>query len=276
MIASVCFYSTVCLYFFIKNQSINGGLMKIAVCVSHVPDTATKIKIGVNEKSIDPSGVTYIINPYDEFAVEEALKLKDKSGGDTEVTVISVGGEANKETIRKALAMGADKGVLLKSEQENDSFLVAAILSEELKSYGCDIIFFGKQSVDFDNSITGSLTAEMLGYNCVSVVVSLNIDGKKVIAEREIEGGREVVETELPVVITAQKGLNEPRYASLKGIMAAKKKVIEEKPAVSNQNKTEIIKLKMPSPKNPGRILGNDKSAVPELVRLLREEAKVI
>lgn len=250
--------------------------MKIAVCVSHVPDTATKIKIGASEKSIDPSGVTYIINPYDEFAVEEALKLKEKFGGDSEVVILSVGNDANKETIRKALAMGADKGVLLKTDQEIDSYLVASVLAEELKNAGCEIIFFGKQSVDFDNSITGSLTAEMLGYNCVSVVVSLNLADKKVIAEREIEGGREVVETELPIVITAQKGLNEPRYASLKGIMASKKKVIEEKPASVTQNKTEILKLKLPSPKNPGRILGTDKSAVPELVRLLREEAKVI
>lgn len=250
--------------------------MKIAVCVSHVPDTATKIKIGASEKSIDSSGVTYVINPYDEYAVEEALKLKEKIGGDSEVTVLSVGGEVNKETIRKALAMGADKGILLKTDQENDSFLIASILADELKNSGCEMIFFGKQSVDFDNSITGQLTAEMLGYNCISVVVSLNVDGKKVVAEREIEGGREVVEAELPIVITAQKGLNEPRYASLKGIMGAKKKVIEEKPAAPNQNKTEIVKLKLPSPKNPGRIIGTDKSAVPELVRLLREEAKVI
>ncbi|QQS38083.1 MAG: electron transfer flavoprotein subunit beta/FixA family protein [Ignavibacteriales bacterium] len=250
--------------------------MKIAVCVSHVPDTATKIKIGSAEKIIDPAGVTYIINPYDEFAVEEALKLKEKFGGDSEVTAVSVGNDANKETIRKALAMGVDKGILLKTDVETDSYFVASALSGELKSGGYDLILFGKQSVDFDNSITGQLTAEMLGYNCISVVVLLNIDGNKITAEREIEGGREVISTELPAVITAQKGLNEPRYASLKGIMAAKKKVIEEKVLTDIQNKTEILKLRLPSPKNPGRIIGTDKSAVPELVRLLREEAKVI
>lgn len=250
--------------------------MKLAVCVSHVPDTATKIKIGSGEKSIDPAGVTFIINPYDEFAVEEALKQKEKAGGDSEVTVISAGGEANKETIRKALAMGADKGILLKTDSVTDSYSVAEILASELKNGNFDLIFFGKQSVDFDNSITGSLTAEMIGYNCVSVVVSLSVEGNNITAEREIEGGREVVETQLPAVITAQKGLNEPRYASLKGIMAAKKKVIEEKAASLNPSKTDIVKLKMPSPKNPGRIIGTDKSAVTELVRLLREEAKVI
>ncbi|HEX2867486.1 MAG TPA: electron transfer flavoprotein subunit beta/FixA family protein [Ignavibacteriales bacterium] len=250
--------------------------MKIAVCVSHVPDTATKIVIGSDGKSIDPNGVTYIINPYDEFAVEEALKTKEKLGEGSEVVIISMGKEANKETIRKALAMGADQGVLLKEEVQRDPVGVAKALYGEIKAQGAELVFFGKQSVDFDNSITGQLTAEMLGYNCVSVVVDLKIEGTKITAEREIEGGREVVETSLPCVITAQKGLNEPRYASLKGIMAAKKKVIEEKPAAPAQTAVEIIKMKKPALKQPGRIIGTDKSAVPELVRLLKEEAKVI
>ncbi len=248
--------------------------MKIAVCVSHVPDTATKVIIGSDGKSIDPSGVTYVVNPYDEFAIEEALKTKEQLGG--EVVVISLGPEANKESIRKALAMGADSGVLLKDENQRDSLGVAKALAEEIKNQGAEIVFFGKQSVDYDNSITGQLTAELLGYNCVSVVVDLKIEGNKVIAEREIEGGREVVETSLPVVITAQKGLNEPRYASLKGIMAAKRKTIEEKEAVPAENYVEIIRMKKPAPKQPGKILGSDASAVPELIRLLREEAKVI
>jgi electron transfer flavoprotein beta subunit len=248
--------------------------MKIAVCISHVPDTATRIKLGADGKSIDPTGVTYIINPYDEFAVEEALKTKELTG--TEVVVISLGGEANKETIRKALAMGADQGILLKKEGYYDSYSVAQALADEIKAQDCELVFFGKQSVDYDNTITGQLTAELLWYNCVSVVVSFKIEGNKITAEREIEGGREVVETVLPCIITTQKGLNEPRYASLKGIMASKKKVIEEKPAKAVNNLTEIIKLTMPPTKQPGRIIGTDVSAVPELVRLLREEAKVI
>ena len=248
--------------------------MKIAVCVSHVPDTATKIKIGADGISIDPAGVTYIINPYDEFAIEEALKTKEMTGG--EVVVISLGGDANKETIRKALAMGADQGVLLKKDGYYDSFSVARALAEEIKAQNCELVFMGKQSVDYDNCITGQLVAEILGYNCISVVVSFKLEGYKITAEREIEGGREVVETELPAIITAQKGLNEPRYASLKGIMASKKKVIEEKPAKAVDDLTEIIKLTIPSAKQPGRIIGTDASAVPELVRLLREEAKEI
>jgi electron transfer flavoprotein beta subunit len=250
--------------------------MKIAICVSHVPDTATRIKIGTDRKSIDPSGVTYIINPYDEYAVEEALKTKEKIGGDSLVYVISVGGDANKETIRKALAMGVDEGILLKDNNQRDSFGIATALAEEIKSLGCELVFCGKQSVDYDNSITGQIVAEMLGYNCIPVVVDFKLEGNKITAEREIEGGKEVVETELPAVITAQKGLNEPRYASLKGIMAAKKKTITEKPAAPSTNLTEVIDMNLPPSKQPGRILGVDSSAVPELVKLLREEAKVI
>lgn len=250
--------------------------MKIAVCVSHVPDTATRIKIGSDQKHIDSNGVTYIINPYDEYAIEEALKTKEKFGGDSQVFVISVGGEPNKETIRKALAMGVDEGVLLKDENQRDSFGIAKALSEEIKSLGCELVYFGKQSVDYDNSITGQITAELLNFNCVSVVVDLKIDANKIIAEREIEGGREVVETEIPAVITTQKGLNEPRYASLKGIMTSKKKTIIEKPAAPSENTSETIRMHLPSSKQPGRIIGADSSAVAELVKLLREEAKVI
>ena len=250
--------------------------MKIAVCVSHVPDTATRIKIGSDRKAIDPTGVTYIINPYDEYAIEEALKTKEKIGGDSIVYVISVGSDANKESIRKALAMGVDEGILLKDDSQRDSFGIAHALSDEIKSLGCEIAFFGKQSVDFDNSIVGQITAELLGYNCVPVVVDFKLDGSKIIAEREIEGGREVVETELPAIITAQKGLNEPRYASLKGIMASKKKTIAEKVSAKSPNYSEIVDMNLPASKQAGRILGTDSSAVAELVKLLREEAKVI
>lgn len=248
--------------------------MKIAVCVSHVPDTATKIKIGTDNKAIDPTDVTYILNPYDEFAIEEALKTKEKLGG--EVLVISLGSEANKESIRKALAMGVDSGVLLKDNEERDSLSLAKALANEIKSQEAELVFLGKQSVDYDNSITGQLVAEILGYSCVSVVVGLNIENGELIAEREIEGGKEIIKTTLPSVITTQKGLNEPRYASLKGIMAAKRKTIEEKEAEKFQNSVEIIGMRKPLGKQAGKILGSDSSAVPELVKLLKEEAKVI
>jgi len=248
--------------------------MKIAVCVNHVPDTAAKINISSDGKTISPDNVTFVVNPYDEYAIEEALKTRESVEG--EVVVISVGTDANKESIRKALAMGADSAVLLKTDGENDSVAVAKSLAEEIKNQQAELVFMGRQSVDYDNSITGQLTAELLGYNCVSVVVDFKLEGDKITAEREIEGGKEVVETSLPAVITAQKGLNEPRYASLKGIMSAKRKTIEEKDAMTGESSTEILQMKKPAPKEPGRIIGSDSTAVPELVRLLREEAKVI
>lgn len=248
--------------------------MKIAVCVSHVPDTAAKVNIGPDGKSIDPNGVTYVVNPYDEFAIEEALKIKESDGG--EVVAISVGPDANKDTLRKALAMGADSAVLLKDENQRDSFGIAKALAEEIKAQDAKLVFFGKQSVDYDNSITAQLTAELLGYNSVSVVVDLKVEGEKITAEREIEGGREFIETSIPVIIAAQKGLNEPRYASLKGIMQAKKKTIEEKEPEAYENLVEVVSMKKPPAKQPGKIIGEDASAVPELVKLLREEAKVI
>lgn len=248
--------------------------MKIAVCVSHVPDTASKINIGSDGKNIDPSGVTYVVNPYDEYAIEEALKSKEKFGGET--VAISLGGDANKETLRKALAMGIDNAVLLKDSGYRDSLSVSKALAEEIKAQGAELVFFGKQSVDFDNSVVGQLTAELLGYNCISVAVSFVLDGNKITCEREIEGGKEIVETNLPAVITAQKGLNEPRYASLKGIMAAKKKEIIEKISAAATNYVEVLTMKRPASKQAGKIIGTDASAVPELIRLLREEAKVI
>ncbi len=201
--------------------------MKIAVCVSHVPDTAAKINIGSDGKNIDPAGVTFVVNPYDEFAIEEALKTKEKFGGET--VAISLGGEANKETLRKALAMGIDNAVLLKDESYRDSLSIAKALAEEIKLQGAELVFCGKQSVDFDNSVTGQMIAELLGFNSVSVAVSFTLDGNKITCEREIEGGKEVVETTLPALVTAQKGLNDPRYASLKGIVGAKKKELAEK-----------------------------------------------
>ncbi|MBA4406437.1 electron transfer flavoprotein subunit beta [bacterium] len=248
--------------------------MKIAVCISHVPDTAAKINIGNDGISIDPSGVTFVVNPYDEFAIEEALKTKEKFGGET--VTISLGGDANKETLRKALAMGIDNAVLIKDSAYRDSLSVAKALADELKTQGAELIFFGKQSVDFDNSVVGQMVSELLGYNCISVAVSFILDENKITCEREIEGGKEVVETLLPAVITCQKGLNEPRYASLKGIMAAKKKEIVEKAASATENFVEVISMKRPAAKQAGKIIGTDSSAVPELVRLLREEAKLI
>jgi len=248
--------------------------MKLAVCINHVPDTAAKITIASDGKNIDKTGITFILNPYDEYAIEESLRLKEKNTG--EVIAISLGGDSHKETLRKALAMGVDKAVLLKDDSPRDSFAVARALADYLKELSADVIFFGKQSVDSDDAAVGTMVAEMLGLPSVSVAVKLEITNGTATVEREIEGGKEKVQISLPAVFTAQKGLNEPRYPSLKGIMSAKSKPIEEKIPTPAQVKTEVLAMRKPPSKNAGKIIGTDVSAVPELVRLLHEEAKVI
>ncbi len=248
--------------------------MKIVVCVNHVPDTATRVYVSSDQKHIENERVVYVVNPYDEFAIEEAIKTKETFGG--EVIAISVGSEKNKDSLKKALAMGVDEAILLKTDNELDSLSTAQALADEIKVQGAEIVFMGKQSVDYDNSITGQLTAAMLEYNSVTIVVDLKIEGENVVAEREIEGGKEVVETSLPVVITAQKGLNDPRFPSMKGIMAAKRKTIEEKSIDIGELTSQVISMKKPQAKAPGRIIGEDTSAVPELIRLLKDEAKII
>jgi electron transfer flavoprotein beta subunit len=250
--------------------------MKLFVCVNQVPDTETKVKVGQDGKSIDRSEINLILNPYDEFAVEAALQIKDKN--QSEVTYVSVGGDSNKEVIRKALAMGGDKGMLIRTETTGDSFSVASAIAAALNNSGADIIFFGKQSIDYDDASVGTMVAEMLGLPSASVVVKLDVNenSRKVTCEREIEGGKETVELTLPCVITAQKGLNDPRYPALKGIMAAKTKPIQELETQNLVPLTEVVEMRKPSAKQPGKIIGTDKSAVPELIRLLHEEAKVI
>ena len=250
--------------------------MKIAVCVKRVPDTETRIKVQGDGQSVDEAGVKFILNPYDEFAVEEALQRKDKAGAG-EVVVISLGGDAAQETMRTALAMGADRGVLLKTDRiPADALATAKALAAELKGGSYDLILFGKMAVDDYNHATGVMVAELLGLPCVSTVAKLEIEGGTVVAEREVEGGVEVVECALPAVLTCDKGLNTPRYPALKGIMAAKKKPIESKLAQLGEEKLKVKGLAMPPERKEGRIVGEGVGAVPELVRLLRQEAKVI
>jgi electron transfer flavoprotein beta subunit len=249
--------------------------MKIAVCLKRVPDTTTKIVIGGNGRSIDESGVKFVPNPYDEFALEEAIARKE-AAGEGETTVLCLGGDAAQETIRGALAMGIDRGVLLKAEGEGDPFAVATALAAELRGGGYDLILFGKMAVDDYQHQVGGLVAELLGLPCITAVAHLTLADGRVEAEREIEGGIEVVACGLPAVLTCDKGLNTPRLPALKGIMAAKKKPLEVKPVTLAGGTQEVLGLALPAERAPGRIVGEGADAVPELVRLLRAEAKVI
>jgi len=249
--------------------------MILAVCLKRVPDTNARPTIGPDGKSINPQGIEFVINPYDEFAIEEALRLKEKAGAG-EVVGVSVDPEGNESMLRKALAMGVDRGVLVKGGSTFDGAVNAEILASVLKPLGATIIFFGKQAVDSDSCQVPTIVAERLGLPRANVVVKMELQGNKVTCRRQIEGAEEVVEMSTPCVVSAQKGLNEPRYASLKGIMAAKKKPIEAKAPPAVEARIEILKMEAPPARPSGRIVGKGKDAVPELVRLLREEAKVL
>jgi len=250
--------------------------VKLAVCVKRVPDSEARIKIGSDGTSIDPTGVKFVLNPYDEYAVEEALKLKEAAGSG-EVVVISVGPDAAQETLRTALAMGADRGVLLKTDTMSiDPQPIAKALAAELRDGGYDLVLFGKMAIDDSSHAVGIMVAEMLGVPGVGAVANLAIADGKGTAEREIEGGVEVVEFALPAVVTADKGLNEPRYPALRGIMMAKKKPLEVKDAALDAGGLEVVGLAYPPERAAGRIVGEGADAVPALIDALKNEAKVL
>jgi electron transfer flavoprotein beta subunit len=250
--------------------------VKIAVCIKRVPDMDVRFKIGSDNVSLDETGLKFDINDFDAWAVEAALQLKEKNA-DSEVTVISLGPDVVQETIRKALSMGADRGVQLKTDKVPfDGFPVAKALAAELKEGGYDLIFFGKMSPDSSNGVVGPMTAEFLGFACVTAISSLEIANGKGTAKRELEGAQEIVEFQLPAVLTVDEGLNTARYPSLKGIMAAKKKPLQVKPAQLSQPQVVVRKLELPAERKAGRIVGEGAAAVPELVKLLQTEAKVL
>ncbi len=249
--------------------------MKIIVCIKRVPDTESRIKIAEDGGSIDPSGVKYIISPYDEFALEMALRMKE-SAGTGEVVVASLGDAASAEQLRAGLAMGADRAILLKGVPSADGLATAKALTAGLAAENADLILTGMKGVDNDQQQVGPMLAELLGLPCITVAASIEIEAGVVVAHREIEGGVEVVEAPLPAVIAITKGEHEPRYPSLKGIMAAKKKPLAESDAPPGEPRVRVQALAYPPERPPGRIVGNGVDAVPELVRLLHEEAKVI
>lgn len=249
--------------------------MEFIVCMKRVPDSAAKIRVAGDGKNIDPGGVDFVISPYDEMALERALQLKEEHQGT--VTVVCLGPpEATKE-IRQALAMGADKAIHIKDTASHRGPLgIAKILAETLRDRPRDLVLFGRQAIDSDNAAVGVMVAEMLDIPCVTLARELTVGDGKAVVHRESERGTEVIEVPLPAVVTAQRGLAEPRYPSIKGIMMAKKKPIEELEAPAPAGTLVVERLEPPSERAGGRIVGEGKEAVPELVRLLRQEAKVL
>jgi electron transfer flavoprotein beta subunit len=264
--------------------------VNIIVCIKQVPDTETQIKIASDGKSIVADDIKWVMNPYDEFGVEEALRLKEKFGG--EVTVVGLGPKRVTESLRTALAMGADKGILISDDalEGSDSLAVAKALAAAIKDLDYDLIFTGQRGVDDDLGVVGAALAQLLDIPQVSLTVKVEVaeDGKSLKANRPIEGQTLVIETPLPVLLTAQKGLNEPRYASLPGIMKAKKKPLEEKALADlgldagdfgeGGRKVKIIEMVPPPAREAGKIVEGEtpQEKAAELAKLLHEEAKVI
>lgn len=249
--------------------------MKIAVLLKRVPDTTAKIVIAGDRTSIDETGLKFVPNPYDEFALEAAIALKEAAGAG-ETVVYSLGGDAVQETLRSALAMGVDRAVQLQATGSPDGLVVAQALAAELKTGGFDLILCGKMAVDDYNHAVGPQVAELLGLPCISAASRLTVANGNVEAEREVEGGVEEVSCSLPAVITCEKGLNNPRLPSLKGIMAAKKKPLETRPAALGTAQFKVTSLELPAERQAGKIVGEGPDAVPMLLELLRSEAKVI
>ncbi len=247
--------------------------MKTAICIKRVPDTEARVK-GAGD-SVDTGGAKFIVSPYDEFAAEAALRMKDESP-EEEVVAVSLGDSAVGEQLRSVLAMGADRAIRLDAEGSIDGLETARALAAGLQDEGFDLILFGSKAADDDQQQVGPMVAELMGLPCVTVVAELEPEDGKVVCHREIEGGTEIVEVELPAVVTITKGPYEPRYPSLKGIMAAKKKPMEEKPAEVRESRIRIRSYDDPEPRPEGRIVGEGVNAVPELVQLLRDEAKVL
>lgn len=250
--------------------------MKIAVCLKRVPDMDVRFKIAPSGKAVDETGLKFDISDFDGYAVEAALQIKEKLNAG-EVVVISLGGDVVQETLRKAMSMGADRAVQLKHDGAPvDSFAVATALAAELKDGGYDLIMFGRMSIDTAHGAVGAMAAEMLGLPCVTAISKLEFDGRTAKMRRELEGAYELVECALPAVVTIDEGIARPRYPSLKGIMAAKKKQLDSKPAQLPAERLSLDAMALPPERSAGKIIGEGPDAVPELVRLLKEEAKVL
>jgi len=250
--------------------------MKIVACVKRVPTTEAQVKLAGDGKGLDPAGWQYMLSFYDELAVEEALKTKEKLGGD--VTVLTIGpSEASKE-LRECLARGADSGVVLKDADPSarDPRSTAKALAAKIRALGAEIVFTGRVATDRDHAAVGPMLATYLGWACVSEVHALELTASGGVAKRETEQGIESLSFQLPAVISCNKGLNEPRRASLKGIMGAKAKPIAEEAVEEVPSQTVVLKVELPPARKAGRIVGEGAAAVPALITALQTEAQVL
>jgi electron transfer flavoprotein beta subunit len=250
--------------------------MKIAVCIKRTPDSESRFKIGGSATGIDEAGLKFDLDDFASYAVEVALQLNEKQGPG-ETVAIAVGPDNVQETLRKAMSMGAERAIQLKADsQPVDGLAVAKAIAAEVKDGGYDLVLFGKHAFDTSAGVVGTAVGELLGIPTVTAVSKLEIANGKGTARRDIEGAGEMVEFSLPAVVTIDEGIARPRYPSLKGIMAAKKKPLETKPAQLGAVRVTVKSMELPPERPAGRIIGEGVAAVPELIKLLQNEAKVL
>ena len=248
--------------------------MKILVCISHVPDTTSKINFVNGDSEFDTNGVQYVINPNDEFGLTRAIWFQEKQGAT--VTVVNVGGPETEPTLRKALAIGANEAIRVNAAP-TDGFFVAKQLAEVIKNGGYDLVIAGKESLDYNGGMVPGMIAGILGFNFLNSCTELNIDGTNVKAVREIDGGKETVNTTLPLIIGGQKGLVEEkdlRIPNMRGIMTARTKALTILEPVDAAVTTKAVKFEEPAPKSAVKLIAADN--IDELINLLHNEAKVI
>jgi len=249
--------------------------VKIIVCIKRVVDTETRVKVGADGKSIDLGGVQFITSPYDEMALEKAIQLRDEAG-EGSVTVVTVGPAAATKELRTALAMGADEAVHAVVEERLGPNASATALAAALEGREYDLILCGKQATDEDDAALGPLLAASLNLPCVAFVHGLTVADGHAVVEREIDGETEILEVDLPAVITAQKGLAEPRYPGLKGIMAAKKKPLHSTPVEASAGLTEVRALELPAARSAMVTVEPTPEGMVTLLSALRQEKKVL
>jgi electron transfer flavoprotein beta subunit len=250
--------------------------LKIAVCLKRVPEMELRFSISADRKSLDQSGLKYEISDFDGYALEVGLRLVEKAGAG-EVVAICLGPDGVQETLRKALAMGATRAVQLKADEVPfDGFAIAAALAAELKDGGYDLVLFGRMATDTASGTVGPMTAQLLDLPCVTAISHLELADGRGTARRDLEGATETLQFPLPAVLTIDEGIARPRLATLKGIMAAKKKPLDVRPAQLGKVSLTVESMALPPERSGGKIVGEGADAVPELVRLLRTEAKVL
>ncbi|WP_210465176.1 MULTISPECIES: electron transfer flavoprotein subunit beta/FixA family protein [Rufibacter] len=245
--------------------------MKILVCISNVPDTTTKITFSPDGKAFNTAGVQFVINPYDEYALTRAIELKEAQGGT--VTVLNVGEADTEPNIRKALAIGADDAIRV-NLKPTDAFLVAQQIAHYAKEGGYDLILMGRESIDYNGFQVHGMVGELLGIPTIAPAIKLDVNGSTATLEREIEGGKEVIEASLPLVVTAQQPMTEPRIPNMRGIMTARTKPLKVVEPVGQDAKTSVQNYELPPAKSGVKMIPAESAG--DLIKLLRNEAKVL